>query len=139
MANKKTLIPLCRSDFLQDITIALGRRRKGLNHRVSDFTCEVGQDSSDGQLFERLTISCGIYEGSMICLHLWSDQTAQVVVVGPRSKAHKRTGFWFNPDVSNFTPEGIVEALKQSASNTNSETQIAKIWEYSGELFTKRK
>ena len=110
------------------MTIALGRWRKGFKYQIRRFECEVSYDEDGGQSFECLSIHCYDYDGSIVSLHLWEDQTAQVQVSG------RKHNFSFQPDISNLTPEGVYEALKQSVSIGNFTDTIPEIWEHEGEI-----
>jgi len=55
--KKRPIIPLCRSPFLQDVTIALGRRSlKGVRYRNETLSFEATEDDVDGDVVERLNI-----------------------------------------------------------------------------------
>lgn len=53
--NEESRIPLCRSDFLQDVTIALGRRSlKWIRKSNRPLIFEVSEETIDDTLLERL-------------------------------------------------------------------------------------
>ncbi|HRH97028.1 MAG TPA: hypothetical protein PLB55_13895 [Prosthecobacter sp.] len=135
MSKNTVILPLCRSEFLQDVTIALGRWRKGFKYQMAEFECEVREDKDGGESFECLTIHCHEHDGSILSLHLWDDQTALVQTCGATTRGRKRSKLAFYPDISNFTPEGIFAALKQSISNGTSPDLLPQIWEHNGEIF----
>ncbi len=49
MPGRRTDLPLCRSEFLQDVIIAMGRWRKGLTYHLAEPECKVAED--EGEVF----------------------------------------------------------------------------------------
>ena len=140
MPSRTPDIPLCRSEFLQDVTIAIGQRQKGFKYHLKGLSYDVIDDyksadgSDDGDSLERLTIRCADYSGSTLELHIWEDRSAQLQVIEARRKHRPRSHFSFCPDISNFTPEGIFAALKESASTRYSADELTVTWEHKGQV-----
>lgn len=130
--NRST--PQCRSAFLEDIASVLEKKSKGLRNSLATFDCTVEESSVEGEAFECLSICCLGYDGHGLSLHLWEDRTAQVHVYNQSSKNAKRVTHSFYPDITNFTTQGICEALKVSMRAHSSIEILAGIWEYDGEI-----
>jgi hypothetical protein len=79
MAKNRSSIPLCQSGFLQDVTIALGRRSlKSLRKLNSTLIFNVSQDAVNGVAIERLDIEARTLLGRMTKITLWEDGAAWV-------------------------------------------------------------
>ena len=72
----KGAIPLCRSDLLQDVTIALGPRLKAVRYRHrKKLTFTVSEDPKCDDI-ERLEIEADEFPGIRKKIALWADGTA---------------------------------------------------------------
>ncbi len=70
----KTPIPLCRSRFLQDLTIALGRRSlKSLRQSHTTLTFEVKEEVVEGFDYERLDIEANNRLNRLTRITAWED------------------------------------------------------------------
>jgi hypothetical protein len=73
-SGNKTPIPLCRSVFLQDITIALGRRSlKSLRQWHTILRFEVSREEIQGIVRERLDIEAMSVLDKMTKITAWED------------------------------------------------------------------
>src|SRR5690242_6500874 len=72
-------IPLCRSEWLQDASIELGRRF-AVRHPFRSFTVEADTCDHNGEQFERLTVWASTHCGTLVNLTLWDDRTIWVAV-----------------------------------------------------------
>src|SRR6267378_3076171 len=74
MAKARNLIPLCRSRFLQDVTIALGRRSlKSLRYGTRTLRFDVSEENVNGVMTERLDSEARTRAGKMTKVVLWED------------------------------------------------------------------
>ena len=68
------MIPVCRSEFLQDVTIALGRRSlKSLRHRNAALHFAVSEEEVNGEPHERLDIEVRTRSGASTNITIWQD------------------------------------------------------------------
>jgi hypothetical protein len=75
----RNAIPLCRSDFLQDVTIALGRRSlKSLRMSNPTLVFTVSEDDVNGLAVERFDIEARAQLGRLTKMTLWEDGTCWV-------------------------------------------------------------
>jgi hypothetical protein len=137
-------IPLCRTEFLQDMTIELGRRFTPLRNPWRYF--RVGVDSCDheGRSLERLTVRAITCHGTGVNLTLWEDGTVWVIVIvwAADNSVEYRVGFY--PRCEGFTPASVAEAFRDTVSVSTrlcyAESPLPvlrKIWQYAGEVQTK--
>jgi hypothetical protein len=140
--SKKPIIPLCRSDFLQDFSIEFGRRLKPIRYQVSsvEFSLEI-EEAADKAL-ERLTVWLTAV-GRRTTITLWENRTVWINLALLRSNHSKYFHVSFYPDCSHLTPLGIVEALREtqraSFAMSDGESPISslrKIWRYDGQFET---
>jgi hypothetical protein len=68
-------MPFCKSEFLQDVTIELGRRFAPARHPWGSFQAEVELCEHEGEELERLTVWARTYYGTSAGLALWEDNT----------------------------------------------------------------
>ena len=70
-------IPLCNSEFLQDFTLALGRRSlKSIRQQYSHLGFEVSFENGISERYERLDIEARGRGRSLIKITLWEDGAA---------------------------------------------------------------
>src|SRR5689334_23331126 len=136
-------IPLCRSEFLQDFSIELGRRYAEHQpfwfFQVHSDTCE-----RDGSNLETLTVLiCTPYEtGARLILYedrrLWVD----VVLWPTLNNGEYRLGFY--PPCEGFTHDQILEAFRDTVNvstrlcyGESPLPTLRKIWRYSGGVKTR--
>jgi hypothetical protein len=133
-------IPLCRAEFLQDVSIELGRRFASLNPFRS-FTVEVDTCEHEGEQFERLTVWATTHYDTGVNLTLWDDGTLWVSVIlrAAENNPEYRVGFY--PKCSGFGSERIAEAFRDTVAVSHrlcySESPLPtlrKIWKHEGEV-----
>jgi len=72
--KRRGIIPLCKSSFLQDVTIAFGRRSlKSLRYSTSDLRFDVQTDEVGGSELERLDAEARTYTGRMTKVSIWEN------------------------------------------------------------------
>ena len=137
-------IPLARHPRLQDISIALGRRSKGLLYHLTDFECDIypsEDDQSGDSAFECLTIRGRKYDDSEISFEFYDDGTAKISYSRTLKNVPSPYRWVFSPDISNFTPEGVIEAIKETFAaagylryGEGYLQAIANVWDFSGQI-----
>jgi len=94
MQPKRGNIPLCRSEFLQDLTIALGRGSLKSIRYSSKLTFDVSHETVNGVTQERLEIEARCDPGTLTKILVWDDGVFWVYFIdrsqGPREPAFPR-------------------------------------------------
>ena len=118
-------IPLCRSPFLQDVTIALGRRSlKGIRyaHRTLEF--EVTEEDLHGTTSERLDIEARSVTGAVTKITLWEDGLSWLFVA--RSGAAARPIFKQHANLGDLEVTEVAELLRDTLKDFES---VRHLWE----------
>jgi len=135
-------IPLCRAEFLQDISIEFGRRL-AKNHPFRTFNVEAENCEHEGKSLERLTVRASTFYGTEMNLTLWEDRTVWVTVVllSAENNGDYKVGFY--PKCEGFTPERIAESFRETVSVSTrlcyGESPLPilrKIWKHTGDVKT---
>src|SRR6266550_2971828 len=108
MSKKEQIVPLCRSEFLQDFSIELGRRLKPIRHASKSVVAEVDSCEHEGQSLERLSVWIETWNYTRASLTLWADRMVWVSVTLLPTKNNKKYQIAFYPQCNGFTGEGIV-------------------------------
>jgi hypothetical protein len=144
MRRAKPTIPFCRSEFLQDFSIELGRQLKPIRHECSSIDCSVETCDDEGQVSEKITVWLKSACNTRTTISLWDNRHVWInlSLLTPKSRANYHIAFY--PDCSNLTPFGIVEALRETATASicmaDGESPLPvlkKIWRYDGQFETK--
>lgn len=137
----KQIIPFCRSEFLQNVSIELGRR---LKHISGSLAVEVDICEHEGDNFERLSIWIFTSTCTRISLTLWDDGTVLIGVALLPSQNNKEYEIEFYPLCKGFSPEKIVEALRDTISissqlcyNESPLEILRQIWKHTGDVKVK--
>ena len=119
--SKRTAIPLCRSSFLQDITIALRRRSiKGLRyHRLLEFEL-VEEDTESGPI-ERLNIESRTVS-DVTKISIWADGISWIYFSDCR---HEDVIFTKHADLSGMDIDDVAELLRSSLRDMET---AKKVW-----------
>lgn len=128
MKKSKSAIPICRSDFLQDVTIALGRRSlKSLRMSNPTLVFTVSEDEVNGLSVERLDIEARTTLGRLTKMTLWEDGRSWV---WSRDRA-KKTKKQPTPTLDVYAtlvglqPDDIAELLR--ATLTDPQSAVEKL------------
>ncbi|HWQ91760.1 MAG TPA: hypothetical protein VN673_08815 [Clostridia bacterium] len=142
MADNPT-IPLCRSEWLQDASIELGRRFAA-SHPFESFAAEVDTCEHEGEQLERLTIWASTWYGTLVNLTLWDDHTIWVSVRLRAAENNPEFEVGFYPRCDALTSERIAEAFRDTVAvstrlcySESPEPTLRRLWSYSGEVQTK--
>jgi hypothetical protein len=136
-------IPLCRAEFLQDFSIALGPCLNPIRHASKSILAELDTCEHEGQNLERLWVWIATWNYTRAGLTLWEDRTFWVSVTLLPTKNNKKYQISFFPECTNFTAEGLVEALRDTVSvstrlcyNESPLPALRRIWRHKGEVET---
>jgi len=140
MNEREQIIPFCRTEFLQDFSIALGGRLKPIRHASKSVLAEVSTCEHEGQSLERLTVWIETWNYTRATLALWEDRTVWLSVALLPTKNNKKYEISFYPRCDGFTAEGFAEALRDTVSVSTrlcySESPLPtlrRIWRHRGD------
>jgi hypothetical protein len=143
MSTREQIIPLCRTEFLQDFSIALGRRLKPIQHASKSIVVEADTCEHEGQSLERLAVWIDTWNYTRVCLTVWEDGTVWICVALLPTRNNKKYQISFYPQCNSLTHEGVVEALRDTVSVSTrlcySESPLPtlrRIWRHRGEVET---
>ena len=136
-------IPLCRSEWLQDATIELGRRF-AVRHPFRSFTVQVDTCDHNGEQLERLTVWASTYCGTLVNLTLWEDRTIWVGVILRAAENNSEYEVGFYPPSDGLKSDRLAEAFRDTVAistrlcySDSPEPTLRRIWKHSGEVQTK--
>jgi len=140
--SKKPIIPLCRSEFLQDFSIEFGRQLKPIRYQVSSVEFSLDIEEAGHKALERLTFWLTSV-GTRTTITLWENRSVWINLTLLTPKRCKDFHISFRPECSRLTPLGIVDALRETAIAATSMcygespiTSLRKIWRYDGQFET---
>jgi hypothetical protein len=108
-------IPFCRAEFLQDVSIELGRRFAA-GHPFRSFSAEVSTCEHQDHVLERLSVWASTHYGTTASLALWDDGTVWVCIRLCAAENNGEYSLGFYPQCQGFTPEQIAEAFRDTVS-----------------------
>jgi hypothetical protein len=118
MAKNRSQIPLCRSKFLQDVTIALGRRSlKSLRQAHPTLTFVVAFDEVEGSKVERLDVEARTLSGRLTKVTLWEDGVSWVYSRERATKAPSHPLLEIHADFAGMDAEEVAELLRTTLSD----------------------
>jgi hypothetical protein len=134
-------IPLCRAEFLQDISIELGRQFAAAPFRRMCFdhdTCEY-----KGETLERLTFCADTHYGTGASLTLWDNGMVWVSVILWPAKNNGEYSVGFYPKCEGFESKRIAELFRDTVSvsnrlcyNESPLPTLRQLWKHTGEVKT---
>jgi hypothetical protein len=112
--RERSTLSLCRSEFLQDVTIALGRRSlKGLRYHNPVLRFEVENEDGDDGAFERLNIEAQDRLDVFVKLSIWEDGIAWICFRRKQErKAPASHAFEAHANLAGMGPEEIAEFIR---------------------------
>jgi hypothetical protein len=120
-------IPVCRSEFLQDLTIALGRRSlKSLRHKNSTLDFDATEEEIDGVSSERLDIAARTRSGSLTKITIWEDGISWVYFRQSHSKSSPSQTFEMHANLTGMGIEDMANLVRATLSDFESTRQV---WE----------
>ncbi len=136
-------IPLCRSEWLQDASIELGRRFAA-RHPFRSFTVEVDTCDHEGEHLERLTVWASTWYGTLINLTLWDDHTLWIGIRLRAAENNSEYEVGFYPQCGGLSSERIAEAFRDTVAastrlcySESPEPILRRLWNHTGEAQTK--
>lgn len=128
MKPSRSAIPLCRSEFLQDVTIALGRRSlKSLRYNNRSLQFAVSHQDSNGEVFERLEIEVHRSSRGMTAMILWENGTALVYFRVPQpNKSLPTRKFELHANLSGMDAEDVAGLIRATLADFAS---VRHIWQ----------
>src|SRR3954466_2106016 len=136
-------IPLCRSNFLQDLSIELGLHLKSLHFAAKSFKVHDNSVERNGDTFKQLVVIVDTWNNTQATLAVSEDHTLSLHVAlleTPESKGYK-LGFF--PRCEGFNEQDIVQAFRDSVSLStrlsayeNPLPQLRDIWKHKGTVQT---
>ncbi len=142
MANQNG-IPFCRAEWLQDVSIELGRRFAA-RHPFRSFCAQVDTCEHEGEELEQLTVWASTWSETVVCLSLWDDHTlrVRVVLLETGNNDEFEVSFW--PEYAGLSPERIAEAFRDTVAVSTRlgygeipEPVLRRIWSHGGAFETK--
>ena len=100
--HRKQIIPLCRSEFLQDFSIELGRRLKSIRHQSQSVVAEVRFDEHEGRELEALSVWIKTSDHTRATISLWENQTIWLCVELLPTKNNKKFQLDFHRPTKTF-------------------------------------
>jgi hypothetical protein len=136
-------IPLCKSEWLQDASIELGRRF-ATRHPFGSFSAEVDTCEHEGEELERLTFWASTYYGTLVNLTLWDDHTLWIGVKLHAAENNSEYEVGFYPQCDGLNSERIAEAFRDTVAvstrlcySESPEPTLRRLWNHTGEVQTK--
>jgi hypothetical protein len=136
-------IPLCKSEWLQDASIELGRRF-ATHHPFKSFRAEVDTCEHEGEQLERLTFWASTSYGTLAELTLWDDHTLWIGVRLHAAENNSEYEVGFYPQCDGLSSERIAEAFRDTVAvstrlcySESPEPTLRRLWNHTGEVQTK--
>ena len=141
--SEQPKIPFCRAEWLQDVSIELGRRF-AVRHPFRGFRAEVGTCKHDGEELEQLTVWASTWSETVVCLSLWEDHTLRVRMILLESENNREFELAFWPECAALGADRIAEAFRDTvavsmrlAYGEIPEPVLRRIWSHQGPFGTK--
>ena len=121
-------IPVCRSPFLQDVTIALGRRSlKSLRQAHSMLEFEARKEEVDGVFCERLDVEARTVLRRMTKIAIWENATSWVYCRERITNASRpRVLFETHASLAGMDAEDVAELLRATLRDLES---VKHVWQ----------
>jgi hypothetical protein len=141
-ATDAPIIPLCRSEWLQDASIELGRGFAPSNPFRS-FIAEVDTCQQEGEELEQLTIWASTWYGTVVNLTLWEDRTLWIGVKLRATDNNPEFEVGFYPRCDGLGLDRIAEAFRDTVGvstrlcyGESPEPTLRRLWNHTGEVRT---
>lgn len=108
-------IPLCRSEWLQDVSIELGRRF-AIRHPFRSFQVQLDTCEHDGEQLERMAVWASTWYGTLVNLTLWDDHTFWVEVQLEAAENNDEFSTGFYPRCDGFDSARVAEAFRDTVA-----------------------
>ncbi|MBN8248359.1 MAG: hypothetical protein J0L84_13070 [Verrucomicrobia bacterium] len=142
MANTHP-IPLCRSEWLQDVSIELGRRFAS-RPPFDWFAVNTDTGEHEGEQFERLSVWATTPYGTLVNLTLWDDRTLWIGVRRVATEHAPEFEVGFYPTTDGLGSDRIAEAFRDSVAvstrlcySESPEPTLRRLWNHTAEVLTR--
>ena len=126
MSPGHTTIPLCRSPFLQELTIALGRRSlKSLRQNHPTLRFDVSHEDVNGVTHERLNVEARDQLGKITRIILWEDAAFWVYSRVRVAKSSPHSAFELRGTLTKMNAEDSAELLRATLRDFES---VLNVW-----------
>jgi hypothetical protein len=116
--RKRSRLPLCHSAFLQDVTIALGRRSlKSLRYSNPVLKFEVKNEDADDRTIERMNIEAQARLDVLVKLSIWDDGIAWIYIRQKQSKTPAFRKFEAHANLAGMGPDEVAELIRTTLKN----------------------
>jgi hypothetical protein len=136
-------IPFCRAEFLQDVSIELGRRFARV-HPFRSFDVNVDICEHEGERLERLSCWASTHNGTWANLTVWQNGVVWVCIGLSAAGNSAEYSLGFYPECQGFTSERFAEAFRDTVSVSTrlcyAESPLPilrKIWNHHAEVQTR--
>jgi hypothetical protein len=116
--KERSALPLCHSEFLQDVTIALGRRSlKSLRYSYPILKFEVANENGDAGARERLNIEAQDRLDVLVKLSIWDDGIAWIYIRQKQPKTPAFRKFEARANLAGMAPDEVAELIRATLSD----------------------
>lgn len=133
-------IPLCRSEWLQDVSIELGRRF-GAQHPFRTFGAAADICEVESVPLERLAVWATTWHGTQANLTLWEDRLLWIGLILQAAENNPEYSISFYRPGDDISVERIAEAFRDTVSvstrlcyGNSPMPTLRLVWKYSGEF-----
>jgi len=113
----KTKIPLCRSDFLQDVTISLGRRSLKSIRKSNQLTFEVSEECIEGKSLERLDVEAESWSEGLTRIVLWEDAVSYMYSHEVKHPTPDRPAIEIQANLAGMSPEDVAALIRATLTD----------------------
>jgi hypothetical protein len=127
MRKNRSLLPLCRSTFLQDVVIALGQRSlKSLRYSHPTLTFEVAVEEIEGATKERLNIEARATSRTMTKMVIWEDGVSWVYFRLSEQKDKPSSSLELHANLSGIQTRDVADLIYATLSDFKS---VRGVWQ----------
>jgi len=124
--GKRTPVPLCRTDWLQDITIELGRRSlKTVRRRYEDLIFEAAEEPVDDVVYERFDVEGRIgVKARVIRISVWEHGISWIYI--SEVENGERKCFETRSSLKEMAPHEVAGLIRATLIDFHS---VRDVWE----------
>jgi hypothetical protein len=120
-------LPLCRSEFLQNVVIELGRRSlKSLRYSNPTLTFEVEDEAFEGTTMERLNIEARATLGSLTKIAIWEDGHSSLYFREFLHESRPAKGVELHANLAAMKVDLVAELIRATLSDFHS---VKHVWQ----------
>jgi hypothetical protein len=128
MIDDHSRIPVCESDFLQDVSIELGRRLKSLRHRAKPGRLEfrISTTERDDGEWECFDVTCWMGRSGYIQVVICENGVANYMYCETVARKHDTTRYeGYIITIAGWTPSKVADLMHDSLLDEN---DVRKTW-----------